>query len=108
MNVPSANTLSRRRFLATAAMTAGGAWLAPRALSAQQPQQGQTEPPMVVQARIDAATAKITTQKLRGNICVLLGSGGNIAVLPGREGKLLVDSGISTSRPQLTAALAAI
>jgi glyoxylase-like metal-dependent hydrolase (beta-lactamase superfamily II) len=118
MNVPSANSLSRRRFLAAAAMASGGAWFAPRALSAQMQQSAPAppvikrvepaEPVMVTQGRIDAANAKITTQRLRGNICVLLGSGGNIAVLPGREGKLLVDSGISTSRPQITAALAAI
>jgi glyoxylase-like metal-dependent hydrolase (beta-lactamase superfamily II) len=55
-----------------------------------------------------AASAKITTQALRGNVSVLMGSGGNIAVLPGREGKLIVDSGFSTSRPQITEALSGI
>jgi glyoxylase-like metal-dependent hydrolase (beta-lactamase superfamily II) len=63
---------------------------------------------MVLEARKTAATAKITTQKLRGNVSVLIGSGGNIAVLPGPHGKLLVDTGISTSRPQITEALTAI
>lgn len=100
-----ASCLSRRRFLATTTTAAAAAWLTPRALRAQQ---AQAEPIMVNQARIDAATAKITTQKLRGNVSVLLGSGGNIAVLAGPEGKLLVDAGISTSRPQITQALAAI
>ena len=107
--LPVAGHLSRRRFLATTATAATAAWLTPRALFAQQAQsQEQAEPIMVVQARIDAATAKITTQKLRGNVSVLIGSGGNIAVLPGPEGKLLVDAGISTSKPQITKALAAI
>ena len=96
--------ITRRRFLATTATTAAAAYLTPRPLFAQDAQ----PPAMVVQARAAAATGKITTQKLRGNISVLLGSGGNIAVLPGPQGKLLVDTGISTSRPQITEALAAI
>lgn len=109
MTISSADRLSRRRFLGVTAIAATGAWLAPRTLYAQDGQaKPSAEPIMVTQARIDAATAKITTQKLRGNISVLIGSGGNIAVLPGPEGKLLVDAGISTSRPQITQALAAI
>jgi glyoxylase-like metal-dependent hydrolase (beta-lactamase superfamily II) len=106
MTIDSASRLSRRLFLGNAAAVSSAVWLAPRTLFAQQ--QAQAEPIMVIQGRADAATAKITTQKLRGNVSVLIGSGGNIAVLPGHEGKLLVDAGISTSRPQITAALAAI
>jgi glyoxylase-like metal-dependent hydrolase (beta-lactamase superfamily II) len=53
-----------------------------------------------------AATSPITTYKLRNNISVLEGSGGNIAVLTGPDGKLLVDAGIGVSRPQLSKALA--
>lgn len=107
MIIPSANQISRRRFLGASAATAAAAWLAPHSLFAQQ-QQDNSEPIVVTQARVDAATAKIRTQKLRGGISVLIGSGGNIAVLPGPEGKLLVDAGISTSRPQITDALRAI
>ncbi|MGO9443836.1 MAG: MBL fold metallo-hydrolase [Thiobacillaceae bacterium] len=59
-------------------------------------------------ARSEAAKAEITVQPLRGNISVLIGSGGNIAVFSGPDGKLLVDAGISVSRPKLTAALATI
>ena len=58
--------------------------------------------------RTAAATAKITAHKLRGNVCVLEGSGGNIAVLIGSDGKLLVDAGITASRPALSEALANI
>src|SRR5262249_53970614 len=39
---------------------------------------------------------------------VLEGSGGNIAVLPGSDGKLLVDAGITASRPEITKALTGI
>jgi glyoxylase-like metal-dependent hydrolase (beta-lactamase superfamily II) len=62
----------------------------------------------VTKMRAAAATAKITTQKLRGNVSMLEGSGGNIAVLTGPDGKLLVDAGITASRPAITDALAAL
>jgi glyoxylase-like metal-dependent hydrolase (beta-lactamase superfamily II) len=55
-----------------------------------------------------AATAKVTVQALRRNISVLLGAGGNIAVLTGPDGKLLVDAEIVTARPHVSAALASI
>ena len=45
----------------------------------------------------EAATAKVTVQNLRRNISILLGAGGNIAVLTGPDGKLLVDAGIITA-----------
>ena len=100
----NSQSITRRRFLSASATTAAAAYLTPRTLFAQAGQ----PPAMVLEARKNAATAKITTQKLRGNVNVLIGSGGNIAVLPGPQGKLLVDTGISTSRPQITEALAAI
>ena len=56
----------------------------------------------------DAATAKITVQPLRGNVSVLMGSGGNIGVLSEPEGKLLVDAGIAVSKPRVKAALDSI
>ena len=65
-------------------------------------------PEVVVNARKAAATAKIITQNLRGGVYVLMGSGGNIAVLPGPQGKVLVDAGMSTSQPQIVEALNAI
>lgn len=97
--------ITRRRFLATSVTAAAATCLTSRDLFARQDVQ---EPAIVVQGRAAAATAKIKTQRLRGNVSVLIGSGGNIAVLPGPEGKLLVDAGISTSRPQIIEALSAI
>lgn len=101
--------LSRRQFLQRTSLAVPAALLGVRAGSLFA--QAVAAPPvavpaLVLQARAAAATAKITTQTLRNNISVLMGSGGNIAVLPGREGKLLVDSGFQTSRPQLLEALA--
>ena len=62
-----------------------------------------TSPVLLINA--DAATALVTTQKLRSNVSVLMGSGGNITVFTGPGGKLLVDGGIAVSRPRLEAAL---
>lgn len=96
-----AQGLTRRSFLSSAALATVGGRLAPRGLLAQ------GESPVTVIRRA-AATAKISIQNLRGNVFVLEGSGGSIAVLPGRNGKLLMDAGITASRPAITEALASI
>ena len=91
--------ISRRRFIA---VSGGGAvLLAGRPLIALK---GGIVPTMVDAA----AKATIVTRTLRRNISVLEGSGGNIAVLSGPDGKLLVDAGFSVSRPALSNALTAI
>jgi glyoxylase-like metal-dependent hydrolase (beta-lactamase superfamily II) len=77
-------------------MAAG--WLTPREAFAEA--RG-----LVTLIKDSAATSAITVHKLRNNISVLEGSGGNIAVLTGPDGKLLVDAGIGVSRPALTKAL---
>jgi glyoxylase-like metal-dependent hydrolase (beta-lactamase superfamily II) len=51
------------------------------------------------------ADGEIVVEPLRENITVLMGSGGNITVLSGKEGKFLVDAGISKSQEKLQAAL---
>jgi glyoxylase-like metal-dependent hydrolase (beta-lactamase superfamily II) len=58
--------------------------------------------PTMIQA---AAQAKIEVTPLRRNIAVLEGSGGNIAVLTGKDGKLLIDAGFTVSRPRIAPAL---
>jgi glyoxylase-like metal-dependent hydrolase (beta-lactamase superfamily II) len=52
-----------------------------------------------------ASQAKIDVNPLRRNISVLEGSGGNIAVLTGKNGKLLIDAGFTVSRPRIALAL---
>jgi glyoxylase-like metal-dependent hydrolase (beta-lactamase superfamily II) len=94
--------LSRRHFClccvgGTATAMAG--WLTPRQAYAEA--RG-----LVTLIKDSAATSPITTYKLRDNISVLEGSGGNIAVLTGPDGKVLVDAGIGVSRAQMTKALA--
>src|SRR5205807_8985929 len=94
-------SISRRGFLAFAGAASSLALLAPRQLFAQ-------DDGLVQMARRSAAAANITVQKLRGNISVLMGAGGNTAVQPGPDGTLLIDAGFAGSRPQLTEALASM
>jgi glyoxylase-like metal-dependent hydrolase (beta-lactamase superfamily II) len=91
--------LSRRRFIVSAGILTATAWLFPRRLFAESEN-------IVLTARKRAETATITVQALRGNVSALIGSGGNIAVLTGTDGKLIIDSGYSTSRAKITDALA--
>ncbi len=65
-------------------------------------------PSPYAQINAAAAASPITITRLRGNISVLQGSGGNIGVLAGRDGLLLVDAGIAVSRDKILAALASI
>lgn len=60
------------------------------------------------QMRSSGASAKLTIQRLRNNVSVILGSGGNVLGLPGPDGILVVDSGFATSRMQMSAALRSI
>jgi glyoxylase-like metal-dependent hydrolase (beta-lactamase superfamily II) len=90
-------SVSRRRFLATAGMSGLAGWLAPRDLLRLMPGPQHAAPSAfgpVEKIRQAAATDPMTVRQLRGGISVVAGSGGNILVLPGRDGTLLVDSGI--------------
>jgi glyoxylase-like metal-dependent hydrolase (beta-lactamase superfamily II) len=94
---------SRRTFLARSSATAIVAALPrlARPLLAEQAKAGLT----VAQMRAGGATAKIDILRLRGGLNILAGSGGNIVVLPGKDGKVAVDSGYATSQAQIEAAL---
>jgi glyoxylase-like metal-dependent hydrolase (beta-lactamase superfamily II) len=97
------NLLSRRRFcfccVGDAAYVSSAGWLAPREAFAEA--RG-----IVSLIKDSAAVSPIVTHKLRNDISVLEGSGGNIAVLTGPDGKVLIDAGIGVSRPQVAKALA--
>src|SRR6202034_484045 len=100
--IPDASLdISRRQFLAAGGLTVAAASLAPKRLIAQASS-------IVPGAFKEAATAKVTIQNLRRNISVLFGAGGNIAVLTGPDGKLVVDAEIVTARPNISKALASI
>jgi glyoxylase-like metal-dependent hydrolase (beta-lactamase superfamily II) len=98
VNNPDLFNISRRNFIAVAGSAAAALALAPRCLFAD-------SKGIVPTMMAEASKATITTYPLRRNIGVLEGSGGNIAVLTGNDGKLLVDSGFSVSKPRLLEAL---
>ncbi|WP_284421937.1 MULTISPECIES: MBL fold metallo-hydrolase [unclassified Bradyrhizobium] len=97
--------LTRRRFclccVASATFAAGGGWLTPRAAYAEARN-------IVDMIRADAATASIKVHKLRGGVSVLEGSGGSVGVLSGPDGKVMIDAGITASRPRMLEALASL
>jgi glyoxylase-like metal-dependent hydrolase (beta-lactamase superfamily II) len=90
--------ISRRRFVASAGLAATTVCLVPHRLFGD-------EENMVAAARKAGETAKVTVQALRRNVSVLIGSGGNIAVLPGDDGKLIIDSGYLGTRSKISDAL---
>jgi len=103
--------LSRRQFLASTGLATTVAWLVPRRVLSQESSLGLGTPlsGIVTGARQNAQTSTVTVEKLRANVSVLINDvGGNIAVLHGKDGKLLVDAGLSGSRRQIAEALARI
>jgi hypothetical protein len=99
MNDPN-NPASRRNFIASAGILTAGFFLP--SLKAFE----DTSP--VTTIINEAAKSPITVQKLRSNISMLEGSGGNIIVFAGREGKLMVDAGIDVSKEKMKKVLAGI
>ncbi|SFH48357.1 MULTISPECIES: MBL fold metallo-hydrolase [unclassified Ensifer] len=97
--------LSRRGFclccIGAAGFAATGGWLSPREAYAEA--RG-----LVSLIKDSAAKSAITTHKLRNGITILEGSGGNIAVLGGKDGLVMVDAGISVSQMQMAKALSDI
>lgn len=102
MHAHTSNLASRRRFLATAG-------LAGAAVIARRPVYAETDGSKIVQTMLAAAaSAKITVLQVRRNISVLDGSGGNIAVLSGKDGKVLIDAGYTVTRSGIKSALASL
>ena len=56
----------------------------------------------------EAKTAKVSVVPLGANLFVIESTGGNITVLDGPDGKLMLDAGTGGSQPQIMAALVAI
>ena len=97
MSIKPVTAISRRHFI-SAAIGAGAFISGRRRLFG--------EDTGVVPTMIAAASqAHIEVHPLRRNISVLEGSGGNIAVLTGKDGKLLIDAGFTVSRPRIAPAL---
>lgn len=97
---PAPASWSRRQFIASVGLATAATVLLPRRLRAEE---SATSPVTVMRGA--AANAVITTTRLRGNLSLLEGAGGNITVLTGPEGLLLVDGGITAARPRILEAL---
>jgi glyoxylase-like metal-dependent hydrolase (beta-lactamase superfamily II) len=94
--------VSRRGFCLCCLTVAAGGWLTPRGARA-------TAPGAIVNLiKSEAARAPIGIHRIRSDFAVLEGSGGNVLVHLGPDGKLLVDAGIAVSRPQMETALASL
>jgi len=100
------NHISRRNFLNSASLLTAGLVLSSRSIWAAN--SGLTEVSPVTAIIQAAAKSPVTVQKLRNSISLLEGSGGNICVLTGPEGKLLVDAGIDVSKQKITRVLASL
>ena len=60
------------------------------------------------QMRAAGKVARLTIAPLRNSITLISGSGGNVLVLPGDDGKVVVDSGLATSKTQMSEAFRSI
>jgi glyoxylase-like metal-dependent hydrolase (beta-lactamase superfamily II) len=89
---------NRFRFVAAAALVAG---------TMAFPAEAQ-EPTPYAKINAAAAGADVTAEPLRGGVVLLQGSGGNMLAVPGPEGLLLIDDGISVSKAKIEARLAEI
>jgi cyclase len=100
---------TRRAFLRQSGMVTAAALLARTRLAGQEANAGpavQPNPTLPDQLRAAAANETIRNTKLTDTIFLLQGVGGNIVCQMGPDGKLLIDSGISTGSRQLLDALA--
>jgi glyoxylase-like metal-dependent hydrolase (beta-lactamase superfamily II) len=92
--------LSRKHFLRSAGLLTAGILIDSQTLFAQ------TSP--VITIKTAAAKDSVVVKKIRDNIYILEGSGGNITVFDGKDGKMLVDSGIAVSKQKIMGALSSI
>jgi glyoxylase-like metal-dependent hydrolase (beta-lactamase superfamily II) len=101
MNIGNARALSRRDFFHVATAAGAAAWLTPRWLPGAAARTSGRVPPAdgpVQQFRRAATTDRFRVQRVRGNVSVLHGSGCNTTAVAGRDGVLLIDSGIVGSK----------
>jgi glyoxylase-like metal-dependent hydrolase (beta-lactamase superfamily II) len=92
---------SRRAFMKSFLRAAATLTLADKSADASAQKAALT----TAQFRESGANAKLVIHPLRNSASMISGSGGNVLVLPGPEGKLVVDSGLATSRVQMSKAL---
>ena len=115
---------SRRELLRAGGAIAAGALLgnvfSPRSFAESAPAAGMAEAPQstapanarsssaLAQARAEMAKTPLQTLKLRENIYMLYGPGGNMVLLTGPDGKVLVDTGVAPVAAKLKQTLAGL
>jgi glyoxylase-like metal-dependent hydrolase (beta-lactamase superfamily II) len=95
---------SRREFIRSAIGTATACIFGGLAFDAFAQEASLT----TAQMRAGGAKAQLSVKPLRKNVSMVSGSGGNVLVLSGKEGKLAVDSGFATSKVQMEQAFSGI
>src|SRR5215204_3350627 len=101
---------SRRGFLRTTGLLGGAAFIAryvPGVVETAIAHGRQAPLPdaMVEKMRAQMGAAPIETNKLAEGVVMFSGPGGNVVVLAGREGKVVVDSFVQPAWPRLKTAL---
>jgi glyoxylase-like metal-dependent hydrolase (beta-lactamase superfamily II) len=102
---------TRREMLRGSATLAGSAFLAhlfPATLLRAAAQQAAPAADQLAAIRAQIGAIPIQTQKLADNLTMLSGPGGNVLVLNGSDGKVIVDTFLSPAWPKLKEALEAI
>jgi cyclase len=103
---------TRREILRSSATLAGGAFVAQLIpgsfLSAAMPGFAQEVTDRAAAFRAQFGANPIQTQKLTDNLTLLSGPGGNVVVLTGSDGKVVVDTFVSPAWPRLKEALDAL
>ena len=98
MSFRSHHVVSRRGFCVCCAVAAGLATNGRRLTPAGAYAEARD---IVDTIRDAAATTPLQLHKLRGNVTVIEGSGGNIAILTGADGKVFIDADITATRPRI-------
>jgi cyclase len=101
---------SRRAFLRSAAALAGGAAVSrrfapPQTADVEAAQSGVAPTDAVVALRAQIGSVPIDSNRLTDRLVMLSGPGGNVIVLHGSDGKLVVDSFMQPAWPHLKSAL---
>jgi cyclase len=116
MDSPDKKLYSRRKVLSGAAALTGAAFLpsllpnavARMAAAGYEQQTGTAPSDPLAAIRAMFGALPIQSQKLSDKLTLLSGPGGNVAVLGGRDGKIVVDTFVANAWPKLKDALNAL
>jgi glyoxylase-like metal-dependent hydrolase (beta-lactamase superfamily II) len=100
-SIRNMNQLSRRHFIQSTGFAA--AFFASRRITEASP-----ENRIVESVLREAVTNEVTVRTLRRGVSILEGAGGNILVVAGPDGKVLIDAGLAPSQAAIKKALAGI